>query len=703
VKHIVLVNPSKGFCTGCIPLGLASISAYLKKYCTEDIRVTLLDANVDDIYKVFVLGDIYAITAVTQDIGEAIRYAKFIKSFERRINDTLPVILGGVHISTYRVLPEPFDIGVIGEGERTMLELVSTNGPEWHRINGVCFNVNGKTQFTEPRALIKVLDTIPIPDRDIANMDYYTTPQQIVPYHSGRTLTMMTSRGCPFNCVFCSTKVHWQKFRAFSAERVIEEIKLLVEKYNAEIIHIFDDLFIADKTRFGKIHDGILEAGLNRKVKFLCLVRSDIVDDKTMRMLHEMNVVSIGIGMESGCMKTLKYLKQNTTTVEKNRNAIQLAAKYNIPVMGSFMIGNPYETEDEILQTLSFIREYRYNPSLLPLTYIATAFPGTQFWEFSKAKGNPDTFDNIVMDIPTTIGPLKKSYLLTDIPVERFFELAQLFDKELWYNIAKQHLLYPRSPIDIAKAYAIGAKIETNPLMGVAEITKILFGCRKYLGAVKPAYVPVIDNSPMNRILTNDDRERYAPVVDQMKLFAPKMMSRKISEAVVQQAFILNTVYNLVVDMADPRILCVGAFEDTACASLKKLGFTVDEVDPAINCDLQEYFNKNQDRLWTYDIVFSTSVIEHVEEDKPFMITLSMFLKSGGTGVLTCDFKNGYSVGDKLPTTDERFYTEESLGELSKYATNCKLVGEPEWSNGGEDFVYEGIPYSFATLVFRKL
>ena len=702
MKHLVLINPSKGFCTGCIPLGLASISAYLKKYCTEEIRVTLLDANVEDIYKVFVFGDIYAITAVTQDIGEAIRYAEFIKSFEKRINGTLPVILGGVHISTYRVLPEPFDIGVIGEGENTMLELVNSDVSEWHGVKGVCFNVGGKTQFTEPRALIEVLDTIPIPDRDIANMDYYITPQQIVPYHSGRTLTMMTSRGCPFNCVFCSTKVHWQKFRAFSAERVIEEIKLLVEKYNAEIIHIFDDLFIVDKIRFRKIHDGILESGLNRKVKFLCLVRSDIIDDKTMRMLREMNVVSIGIGMESGCMKTLRYLKQNTTTVEKNRNAIRLAAKYNIPVMGSFMIGNPYETEHEILQTLSFIREYRYNPSLLPLTYIATAFPGTRFWAFAKAKGNPDTFDNIVMDIPNTIEPLKRSYLLTDIPVERFFELARLFDKELWYNIAKQHLLYPRSPIDIAKAYAIGVKIETNPLMGVAEITKILAGCINYLGKVKPALVPVPDVLGMNVILQGEQRELYKPIINQMYQLSPKMMSRKIPEAVVQQAFILNTVYNLTENIENPKILCVGAFEDTACDCLKKMGYQIDEVDPEINCDLNTYLEQHTDRIGTYDIVFSTSVIEHVPDDTAFVVEIAACLKQNGVAILTCDFNNDYKPGDRLPTTDMRFYTKESLTELMKSISNCSLVDSPVW-NGPEDFVYEGIPYSFATLVFRKV
>jgi radical SAM superfamily enzyme YgiQ (UPF0313 family) len=198
---------------------------------------------------------------------------------------------------------------------------------------------------------------------------------------------MITSRGCPFNCVFCSTRVHWKKFRVFSAERVIEEIELLIRKYNVKIIHIFDDLFIADKKRLSKIHKYIVEKGIYKKVKFMCLVRSDMVDDSTMKMLKEMNVVVTGIGMESGSSGMLEYLKCRTTTIDDNRRAIELANRYNLPAMGSFMLGNPNETEDELLETLKFVQGYRYSPFLIPLSYISTAFPGTEFWNYAKNKG----------------------------------------------------------------------------------------------------------------------------------------------------------------------------------------------------------------------------------------------------------------------------------------------------------------------------
>jgi len=482
MKRLTLVNVSKGFERGIVPLGLMSISAYLKKYGNfHDIR--LLDSNCQDIYQSFEPTDIVGIGAVTQDIKNAIHFAEFVKS-----KSDIPVVLGGVHISTYRKLPEPFDVGVIGEGEDTMLELMQLSDfskDNLKRVKGICYNEKGTTVFTEPRELITDLDKIPIPDRDLANLDFYLQKRQIIPYHKGRSLTMISSRGCPFNCVFCSTRLHWQKFRAFSAERVIEEIELLIRKYNVEIIHIFDDLFIADKKRLSKIHKFIVEREINKKVKFMCLVRSDMVDDVTMKMLKEMNVVITGIGMESGSPDMLEYLKRRTTTIEDNRRAIELANRYNIPTMGSFMLGSPGETEDELLETLKFIRSYRYSPFLSPLSYISTAFPGTEFWNYAKEKGvDVEDFDHIVMDIPNNPEPLKKAPLLTDIPVDRFFTIARLFAKETAYGGIKRYIFLPKSPFSLIWAYLSGIRLEKSITKGIVEVTRIVLCFIKYKRAM---------------------------------------------------------------------------------------------------------------------------------------------------------------------------------------------------------------------------
>lgn len=474
MERLTLVNISKGFERGIIPLGLISIAGYLKKYGGYQ-DISLLDSNCQDIYAGFKPTDIVGISSVTQDIKRAVHFAEFVKS-----KYDVPVILGGVHISTYGKLPEVFDLGVMGEGENTVLELMQLERfsiEKAKRINGVCFNENGKTHFTPPRELITPLDKIPISDRDIADMEFYLKKRQIIPYHFGRSLTMMTSRGCPYSCAFCSTKVHWKTFRAFSAERVIEEIELLINKYHAEIIHIFDDLFIADKKRLAEIHRMVMKKGFNKKAKFMCLVRSDMLDEPTIKLLKEINVVITGIGMESGCEKTLDYLKKRTTTLQDNRNAIKLSEKYRLPAMGSFMIGNPHETEEELLQTAEFIKSYRYSPYLCPLTYIATPFPGTQFWDYAKEKGlNVEDFDNLVMDIPLEIESLKNAPLLTDIPLERFFEITKLFVKEALYGEVKRNIYMPKDILSPLRAIKIAMLAEKNIFTGIRELIKMMMG-----------------------------------------------------------------------------------------------------------------------------------------------------------------------------------------------------------------------------------
>jgi radical SAM superfamily enzyme YgiQ (UPF0313 family) len=282
---------------------------------------------------------------------------------------------------------------------------------------------------------------------------------------------MLSSRGCPFHCAFCSTKLHWKRYRTFPAERVIEEMDLLANEYKAEIVHIFDDLFLGDKKRFHEIHKRILAKGLHKKLKFMCLVRADLLDEPTMRMLKEMNVVVTGIGMESGNETVLGYLKNHTTTTTKNREAIELSSKYHLPVMGSFMVGNPNETEKVLLETLDFIRSYRNSPYLSPLAYIAAAFPGTDFWNFAKEKGiDVDDFGKIMMDIPDTIDKLRGAPLLTDIPLERFFDILQSFSKENRYAAVKKHLFPPAGFTDRMKAYIVGIMAERSVSKGIREV-----------------------------------------------------------------------------------------------------------------------------------------------------------------------------------------------------------------------------------------
>jgi SAM-dependent methyltransferase len=153
-----------------------------------------------------------------------------------------------------------------------------------------------------------------------------------------------------------------------------------------------------------------------------------------------------------------------------------------------------------------------------------------------------------------------------------------------------------------------------------------------------------------------------------------------------------------------PKLLCVGSYEDTASMGLRKLGFTVEEIDPMINYYLQEYFTKPTTIRNSYDIIFSTSVIEHDPDDESFTRCIEDLLSPGGYAVITCDYKDGWKPGDPKPEVDARFYTKQDLEKrLLSCMPSCRLVDSPDWECPHPDFNYLGkYQYTFATFVIQK-
>lgn len=354
-------------------LGIFYLSSSLKRHFSgKELEIKFTYGPISDSVLNEVKPDIVGLSAISQDYKIAKRYARACKE------KCLPVIIGGVHISVLpNTMTKDMDIGVIYEGEQTIVELIRLFMEEkgfpkdkLREIKGIVFHENGGIARTAPRELIKDLDTIAMPDRDL-----YLHPRRGI----------LTSRGCPYDCVFCFSKPFWgKKVRFFSPEYVINELKKIVGKYKVSQIYIYDDLFTANKQRFKKIVQYIRESGLHKKVSFNCNVRANEVTEEVADLLRSMNCTYVLLGLESGNQRILKFLKKQACTVEMNYDAVRILKKRGIIVEGGFIIGSPDETKEEIMDTYRFIRKSKID---LVSPFILAPLPGTQVWEIAKQRG----------------------------------------------------------------------------------------------------------------------------------------------------------------------------------------------------------------------------------------------------------------------------------------------------------------------------
>jgi SAM-dependent methyltransferase len=214
----------------------------------------------------------------------------------------------------------------------------------------------------------------------------------------------------------------------------------------------------------------------------------------------------------------------------------------------------------------------------------------------------------------------------------------------------------------------------------------------------------IVDIPRFNTVLNNWAREYYLPATNTLFALVPDMMGRKIAEANVQQSFVLASVLRLSVSLPRTKVLCVGCFEDTAYEALRLMGYPVRGFDPNVDgCDLDAFVQQNPESLGTFDVIFSTSVIEHVQDDEEFVSKIARLLRVGGYAILTCDYLDGWKPGDTLPSSDFRFYTSHDLYvRLLAHMPGCHLVDDADWEKHEPDFAFAGCRYGFATFVAEK-
>jgi len=429
-------------------VGTLIVTKYLKDNC-KNIKVHLIDNTFDDAFndtKNF-NPHIIGLSTFTQSYSEAINFAKKIKK-------ELPnakLIIGGPHMTTFPESLDPiFDFGVIGEGERTFVELIEAirTKKSVHKIKGIVYFKNKKLIMNKKREDLADIDDLFPLDYTLLNKGYFK--KNFIPdsFRFGVSIGMMTSIGCPFNCRFCSIRACWKKIRFRKIDSVVDEIKDLYYNYKVRHIDLFDDLFSINKERLKEFREKLREAGLLGKIIFSCQARANTINDEMCSILKSLNVKTLVFGFESGSDKVLRYIKKDSQlSAEANKNAIILCKKYNLGVYGSLMVGIPGERLEDLDKTLEFIDFAKKLGVKRLWTQVLVPLPSTEMWEIAKSRGKIDEhfYDNISnhyhKENPLLLDP--------DIPVEEFIKKYKLAKKKcrqfVYITLIRTILYHPSS------------------------------------------------------------------------------------------------------------------------------------------------------------------------------------------------------------------------------------------------------------------
>ena len=371
--------------TGCYPpLGLMYIAACAKKY--TDYEIEILDAQIqmekldyDDLERE--IGerrpDVVGIQTMTFTLIDVVLTIERIKKIDPQIH----ICLGGPHVNIYpeeTIRLSGVDSIVLGEGEYTFVELLRAleTQSDISQVKGLVFQKGKEIINTGKRGLIDDLDALPFPVRDLLPYKKYYS---VLGKHTPIT-TMMTSRGCPYRCLFCDRPHLGKTFRARSSKSVVDEMEECIELGIKEIF-MYDDTFSINKQRVLDICDEIMRRDL--KIIWDIRARIDTIDAQILKNLYKAGCRRIHYGVESGNPEILRVLRKGIDLREAEKT-FKMTRDYGITTLAYFMIGNPAETKKQIMETFAFAKKIK--PDYVHFA-VTTPFPATDLYRLGLQKG----------------------------------------------------------------------------------------------------------------------------------------------------------------------------------------------------------------------------------------------------------------------------------------------------------------------------
>lgn len=379
------------------PVGLAALAAFLEQ---NHIEVEILDCNALEIGWDALADEIRkrepcsvgVSSSMTCFVPEAFRCLEIAK----QINPDILTVGGGTQFTlapdeSFRRC-QSLDCIVRGDGEYTTLELLNElRGTQQHleRVCGLSFRQHGAIAHNEGRAPIADLDQLPLPAWHMLPMNDYALP--VLPPGWGNYAIVVTTRGCPFQCSFCSPCRAHAPYRAMSAERVLAMLDELYNQYGTRVFWFSDLSFNVSTQRTEQILDGIIERGWTDVHVALDGTRTDLIirDQHLLPKMKKAGVFLVCLGVESPLERDLEEYQKGTTK-QKAEQAVALVRKSGIHTWCFFMLGNLRHSEQDILSTLDYAKQL--DPTIAIFTLV-TPVPGTAFYDEMLAKGVIEEFD----------------------------------------------------------------------------------------------------------------------------------------------------------------------------------------------------------------------------------------------------------------------------------------------------------------------
>ncbi len=365
--------------------------------------------------------DVVGITAMTAHIHTAGRLAEAVKA---RLPD-VPIVVGGAHVSA---LPEEtmerwsaFDIGVVGEGDLTIVELLDAlgKGMGLEQVAGLLLCRDGRILRTEARPPIKNLDTLPFPAWDL--LPDFTTTYQPTATRRVRlpSAYLVSSRGCPYRCTFCSNSVHGRTFRSYSVDYLMRMIEHLIDLFGVRDVTVYDENLAVNRRRLTDLCHRLIEA--DHDLTWSCDARADNLTPELLVLMHRAGCRSVWMGMESGDPEMLRLYRKGTT-VSQYRRATRWSKEAGVVVHGSFIIGGPGETPASLRRSLTFARRSDLD-YFTP--FYCTPLPGAPMYDTIEEHGTflPD------YRLATMTGPtfIPKGFTMRGIQAWYVWSLASFY------------------------------------------------------------------------------------------------------------------------------------------------------------------------------------------------------------------------------------------------------------------------------------